>query len=107
MSERFKLWRSTDIDDHTDEWAVLNSMNGEYIDEQEVVDLLNNQQDTIKKLNMKCEYELRMLEELYIKFEYESRMHQKWKDEYLAILEEQELEKYVEELQNDTRRNER
>lgn len=67
---------------------------GEYIDEchtdrplrnDEVCDLLNKQQATIEQLKRRLDYE--------------TRMHKRWKDDCLAILEEQDLNDYVKELQ--------
>ena len=67
---------------------------GEYIDENhtdrplrndEVCDLLNKQQATIEQLKRRLDYE--------------TRMHKRWKDDCLAILEEQDLNDYVKELQ--------
>ena len=66
---------------------------GEYIDENhtdrplrndEVCDLLNKQQATIEQLKRRLDYE--------------TRMHKRWKDDCLAILEEQDLNDYVKEL---------
>lgn len=57
---------------------------GKRMSVEEVVDCLNEQQATIERLERKLEYE--------------SRMHKKWKDDCLAILEEENLEKIVDEL---------
>lgn len=56
----------------------------EILDPAEISDLLNEQQDTIERLNRRLDYE--------------TRMHKKWKDDCLAILEEQDLNDYVKEL---------
>lgn len=75
MSEkRFSLWRTEDIDGHTDEWAVIDNtiLDKEegHIDEQEVVDLLNHQQfqlemqqAMIRKLNKNIDIILHMNED--------------------------------------------
>lgn len=39
------------------------------------------------------------IEQLKRRLDYETRMHKRWKDDCLAILEEQDLNDYVKELQ--------
>lgn len=92
MSERMFETRMDDVFD-----GIINiTRNGENLawffndsttDEQveKICDLLNEQQDTIERLKRRLDYE--------------TRMHKRWKDDCLAILEEQDLNDYVKELQ--------
>lgn len=58
-------------------------------------DTLLNWEDVVKKLNeLSDENNI-----LKIRLDYETRMHNLWKDDCLAILEEQDLNDYVKELQ--------
>lgn len=47
--ERFKLWRTFDLDGHTDEWDIIDStrldVDEGHIAEEEVVDLMNELND--------------------------------------------------------------
>lgn len=58
-------------------------------------DTLLNWEDVVKKLNeLSDENNI-----LKIRLDYETRMHKRWKDDCLALLEEQDLNDYVKELQ--------
>ena len=58
-------------------------------------DILLNWEDVVKKLNeLSDENNI-----LKMRLDYETRMHKLWKDDCLAILEEQDLNDYVKELQ--------
>ena len=94
---------------NTDDKGVIlipNSIlkDGEEMSEREVVELLNEQQATIEQLKQSQdvkEFSALFRQNLGLKkrLDYETRMHKRWKDDCLAILEEQDLNDYVKELQ--------
>lgn len=49
-NERFKLWITYDMDEYTDEWAVIDTLTGETLVEDEVVDLLNKYDEEQKQI---------------------------------------------------------
>ena len=78
--KRFRLIR---IDDYV--FQIKDIDNDLYFVAEQICNLLNEQQATIERLNRRLDYE--------------TRMHKKWKDDCLAILEEQVLNDCVKELQ--------
>ena len=115
MSEkRFELDRIGIFDNKTNHFYYKT------FDNEEVCDLLNELSDTVEALildrnkqeekleiarrNMtkqleKIDEQQATIKRLERKLDYEVRMHKRWKEDCLAILEEQELEKYMSKIQ--------